>query len=63
MRRAKPPHGSHFEYEVVGLRVETDERTTARHGSPRSLRTGANDVYVVRGELGEVLIPAIAATS
>lgn len=56
---AKPPHGSHFEHEVLGLRVETtdgqDIGTVAE-----ILRTGANDVYLLRGELGEILIPVIA---
>jgi 16S rRNA processing protein RimM len=52
------PRGSYFEHEVVGLRVETaggrDLGTVTE-----ILRTGANDVYVVRGDLGEVLIPAV----
>jgi 16S rRNA processing protein RimM len=52
------PRGSYFEHEVVGLRVETaagrELGTVAE-----ILRTGANDVYVVRGNLGEVLIPAV----
>lgn len=50
--------GEYFWHEIVGLRVVT---TTGRDLGTIAeiLRTGANDVYVTRGELGEVLIPAI----
>lgn len=49
---------SFFIHELVGLRV----RTTAGEDLGRVvevLQTGANDVYVVHGERGEILIPAI----
>jgi 16S rRNA processing protein RimM len=52
------PRGSYFEHEVVGLRVETVEGGVLGTIA-EILRTGANDVYVVRGERGEVLIPAV----
>ena len=52
------PRGHHYEHEVVGLRVETAEGRVLGEVA-EILRTGANDVYVVRGDLGEVLIPAI----
>jgi 16S rRNA processing protein RimM len=55
---ANLPRGSYFEHEVVGLRVETAEGR-ALGTVAEILRTGANDVYVVRGDLGEVLIPAV----
>lgn len=55
---ARPPAGELFWHQVIGLRVETSA------GEPLGivqeiLRTGANDVYVVRGERGEILVPAI----
>jgi 16S rRNA processing protein RimM len=51
--------GQFFLHQVVGLSVETtDGRQLGR--VEEVLRTGANDVYVVRGALGEVLVPAIA---
>jgi 16S rRNA processing protein RimM len=56
---AKPPRGEHFWHEIVGLRVEGED---GRDFGPirEILRTGANDVYVVDGASGELLIPAIA---
>ena len=55
-----PPlaEGEFFVADVVGLRAVT---TTGRAlGTVAEvLSTGANDVYVVRGDAGEVLIPAI----
>ena len=56
---ARPPRGEHFVHEIEGLPVVTEEGCEL--GTVREiLRTGANDVYVVEGPLGEVLIPAIA---
>lgn len=47
-----------YVHELIGLRVETvDGRDLGRIVDV--LTTGANDVYVVRGEHGEALIPAI----
>ena len=48
-----------FWHQIVGLEVVTEA------GEPLGrvneiLRTGANDVYVVKGPNGEVLVPAIA---
>ncbi|MBV9546990.1 MAG: 16S rRNA processing protein RimM [Chloroflexi bacterium] len=52
------PRGQFFWHEVIGLRVETADGTII--GEVRDiLETGANDVYVVQGQHGEVLIPAI----
>ncbi|HEY4668536.1 MAG TPA: ribosome maturation factor RimM [Tepidiformaceae bacterium] len=49
---------SYFVHELIGLRVVTDDgRELGR--VVEVLQTGANDVYVVRGERGEVLIPAV----
>lgn len=50
---------SFFLHEIVGLRVVTD--TGRELGTVvEVLQSGAADVYVIRGEKGEVLIPAIA---
>jgi 16S rRNA processing protein RimM len=55
---AKPRRGEHFWHEIVGLRVETVEGRQLGTIA-EILRTGANDVYLVKGPSGEVLIPAI----
>jgi 16S rRNA processing protein RimM len=59
-RAEAPPlaEGEFFVADVVGLRAVT---TTGRALGTvvEVLSTGANDVYVVRGDAGEVLIPAI----
>ena len=49
---------SYFVHELIGLRVVT---TTGRELGSISevLQTGANDVYVVKGERGETLVPVI----
>ncbi len=52
------PEGEYYQFQLIGLSVETKE------GKPLGtlssvLETGSNDVYVVEGEGGEVLIPAI----
>ena len=51
--------GQFYEYQIVGLSVVT------RDGEPLGqvvevLSTGANDVYIVQGPRGEVLLPARA---
>jgi len=56
---ARPPPGEYFLHDIVGLAVEAEDgRQLGR--IEEILRTGANDVYVVGGPLGELLIPAIA---
>jgi 16S rRNA processing protein RimM len=48
----------HYEHQIVGLSVWTEEGE--RLGTVREIiYTGSNDVYVVRGSRGEVLIPAL----
>lgn len=52
------PEGSFYGVELIGVRV------VATGGEPvgtlrEVLSTGSNDVYVVRGPKGEVLVPAI----
>lgn len=53
------PEGQYYRFQLIGLSVTT----TA--GEPLGevadvITTGANDVYVVRGQRGEVLVPATA---
>ena len=52
------PPGEYFVHQIVGLQVHT---TGGEHlGTVEEvLSTGANDVYVVPGPRGEVLIPAL----
>ena len=50
--------GENYVHDLVGLTVETTEGE--RLGKLTDiLFTGANDVYVVRGDAGEILIPAL----
>ena len=53
------PEDTYYHYEVLGMRVFTT------HGEELGtvteiLVTGANDVFVVRGDRGETLVPALA---
>ncbi|MGQ9573532.1 MAG: ribosome maturation factor RimM [Dehalococcoidia bacterium] len=51
--------GEYYQFQIVGLTV----RTTTGQALGRVteiLSTGSNDVFVVKGEGGEVLIPALA---
>jgi len=50
--------GEYYHFQILGLEV----RTTAGEVLGRVeqiISTGSNDVYVVRGERGEVLVPAV----
>lgn len=52
--------GSYYWTDLIGMEVFT--RGNAYLGRLESiLETGSNDVYVVRGECGEVLVPALAS--
>jgi 16S rRNA processing protein RimM len=48
----------YYLHDIVGLRVE-DEAGSELGRVTDVLSTGANDVYVVRGERGELLLPAV----
>ncbi len=48
----------YYHFQLVGVEVVTDGGETLGRVA-EVLDTGANDVYVVRGPRGEVLIPAI----
>jgi 16S rRNA processing protein RimM len=56
-----PPRGQFYWHQVIGLAVE-DAQTHELLGTVADiLETGANDVYIVRGARGEILVPAIKA--
>jgi 16S rRNA processing protein RimM len=52
------PEGHYYHDQILGLRVETTAGD-ALGTVVEILVTGSNDVYVVRGDTGEVLIPAL----
>src|SRR4029077_6393990 len=55
----KLPKGQFYWHQVIGLRVE-DATSHEPFGEVADIiETGANDVYVVRGQRGEILGPAI----
>jgi 16S rRNA processing protein RimM len=61
VRKASLPHlpeGEYYWFEIIGMEVETED---GRHiGKVKEiLPTGANDVYVVQGKRGEILLPAV----
>ena len=52
------PPGEYYWMEILGMEVETGKGK--KLGKVKEIfRTGANDVYVVEGERGEILLPAI----
>ena len=52
------PRGQFYWHQVIGLRVESTSGE-ALGTVADILETGANDVYIVHGERGEILLPAI----
>jgi len=53
------PKGQFYWHQVIGLRVE-DATSHKPFGQITDIiETGANDVYVVKGPSGEILVPAI----
>lgn len=48
----------YYQHDIVGLRVE-DEGGEPLGRVESIFSTGANDVYIVRGEKGELLLPAV----
>lgn len=50
--------GVYYVHDILGLRVET-EAGTALGDVVEVLATGSNDVYVVRGPRGDLLLPAL----
>lgn len=53
-----PPSDQYYWHQIIGLEVVTSTGESLGH-VVEILRTGANDVYVVQGPRGEVLVPAI----
>jgi len=51
-------NGEYYDFQIVGVKVETDNGEWLGQVT-EVLETGANDVYLVRGPRGEVLLPAI----
>jgi 16S rRNA processing protein RimM len=56
--RAKLPEGQYFVHDVLGLAVR-EEGGSDLGTVADVLRYPASDVYVVRGDRGEILIPAV----
>ncbi len=54
----KLPEGEYFVHDLIGLQVVTTEGELLGRVEEVMLM-GGNDVYVVRGEKGETLIPAV----
>ena len=50
--------GEYYHFQLIGVRVETESGEWLGQ-VVEVLETGANDVYVVRGPWGEVLLPAV----
>jgi len=50
--------GEYYHFQIVGVRVETEDGEWLGQVA-EVLETGANDVYLVRGPRGEILLPAI----
>ena len=60
-RDAAPlPEGRHYRFELLGLRVRTREGSVLGDVAD-VFSTGSNDVYVVRGPGGEILLPSLAS--
>ena len=52
------PEGQYYTFQLIGLKVVTTEGKTVGRVTD-IMATGSNDVYIVEGKRGEVLIPAI----
>lgn len=55
---ARPPKGEYYHFQLEGMEVVTDDGTSLGVIT-HIFSAGGNDIYVVNGPLGEVLIPAI----
>jgi 16S rRNA processing protein RimM len=55
----RPPSGQFYWHEVIGLSVVDTINNRVLGTIKDILETGANDVYVVQGDKGEILVPAI----
>jgi 16S rRNA processing protein RimM len=55
----QPDEGEYFHYQLLDMAVYTEEGELLGNIS-EILETGSNDVYVIQGPAGELLVPAIA---
>ena len=55
---AELEEGEYFHYQLIGMSVRTEEGEELGE-IQEILETGSNDVYIVRGSGGELLIPAV----
>jgi 16S rRNA processing protein RimM len=53
------PKGQYYWHQVIGLDVHDATSNECLGKVQDIIETGANDVYVVRGSRGEILVPAI----
>ncbi len=53
------PPGEFYHYQLLNLRVVTEEGEELGRVA-EIIETGSNDVYLVRGDSGEVLLPALS---
>jgi 16S rRNA processing protein RimM len=51
-----PPEGVYYHYDILGLEVREGDRSLGT--VCEILETPAHDVYVIRGSLGEWMLPA-----
>ncbi len=51
------PEGQYYRFQLIGLAVHNAAGTSLGRVAD-VLTTGANDVYIVQGEKGEILVPA-----
>ena len=54
---AELEEGEYFHYQLIGMKVQTEEGEELGE-IQEILETGSNDVYIIRGHSGELLIPA-----
>ena len=52
------PEGQYYTFQIIGLKVVTTEGQALGRVTD-IMTTGSNDVYIVEGKRGEILIPAI----
>lgn len=57
---AQLPEGEYFHFQLLGLRVVTDQDEELGEIA-EVIETGSNDVYLVDGDSGQILIPAIGS--
>lgn len=54
------PEGRYYVFDVIGMRAVTDAGEMLGTVD-EVIRTSANDIFVIRGARGEILVPAIAS--